>query len=269
MLEPAIEDRFQSAREAIEALQTGSRKVANKLDLPPFCVQGKSVSIRRNKKDPDEWIAKLKGSPISIRRSDRKLVVVVPPTTRRSETRRQVGLQGCANGCFSVFAVVFFLPFFFALFLPLLVFALPWLGDGIVWFPLLPLFAIACLLLYKRVFRLQKITLSIDPERFSLHQRSWFFERTLLEGETKNLASVRAGTQTFTRGESQIERPHLAFADAREKPPTKVDIQPPFAKPEQVWIEREVNDFLLRRTEGRSNPDSIPDPNFENLGSIE
>lgn len=210
LLEPAVEDRFTSAQEAIAALTAPPRRLSQRSSL----AKPKSSALRRQPV----------GSKIKLQRTRSHLIVDIPPIGLRGET---LGI-----GCFALFwngfifiwtagAVAAGAPFLFPLF------SIPFWIVGI---------GMAGATLFGTSGQTR---LEIDPERFELlWQIKALGFRYRKSGRTADLEGIKL-TTVYTSNDRPVKGCTLFEGVHSHKFGTML------SPSEQGWLVEEIGDFLM------------------------
>ncbi|MEC4984780.1 MAG: serine/threonine-protein kinase [Oscillatoria sp. PMC 1068.18] len=169
MLEPAAEDRFQTAKEALKAL---TEKPTNLSVISALSLSGQKPA----------------GSKIKLRKNSRLLVAEIPPP---GFTIENVGLA-----FFALVWNVISLPFFFG---PIL------FGGWILSLFTLAHFVVGLWLIGMVLFAIAgKIRLEIDPHKFSLNWILGSHTIRSFKGSTTSISKVEVDTKVNSKGQRTI-----------------------------------------------------------------
>ncbi|MGR3275143.1 serine/threonine protein kinase [Acaryochloris marina NIES-2412] len=214
LLEPAVEDRLQSAQEALAELTQPSQKP----------VRPKSLSKRR----AEALRQQPKGSKVQLQRTPSQLTVDIPPSGLRGKT---LGI-----GLFALFCE----GFAFAIAASIATSILKGqIGAGIAVIAVLPLLISGTGLIMAAWFGIAgKIHVQIDSQQFQLR---WYIDRLGLRyqkrGSTKALEGIKL-TTAYKSNDRPVAACTLIEGDHLHKFGTMLSL------PEKEWLVHEISDFL-------------------------
>ncbi len=166
MLEPVYEDRFQTATEALNALNNNSvitSSTSSKIQSPP---------------------KKPKGSRVQIQRTSRSLMIDIPPAGFRSQDLFLWIFAAGWNGFLLIFLLSAGIQLFFS---PAIIHILVGLG------------LITYLLWHSR----SQVQINIETNRFSVHRKCLFYHRQS-QGETADLEKVEIHHTGITSNDEPV-----------------------------------------------------------------
>ncbi len=206
LLEPLLEDRFQSAEMALDALT-------------------KPVSTHRRRLSPHHGaplvLHQPSGSKIKLSRSRRRLSIHIPPSGMRGETAGMAFFSLVWNGFVFIWtsaAIFGGAPIFFVLF------SIPFwaVGAGMLWMLLNALAG--------------KVSLAVEGDRYLLTRQLLGWQRQH-EGAARDLYSVEL-TTAYTQNSRPVKTIALSAGTQIHKFGT------PLSNPEKAWLTSEIQAFI-------------------------
>lgn len=219
LLEPAVEDRLQSAQEALAELTQPSPKSAR----PQSLSQRKSEALRHQPK----------GSKVQLQRTPSQLTVDIPPSGLRGKT---LGI-----GLFALFCEGFAFAIAASVATSMLNGQIPSLVAILA---ILPSLISGLGLMIAVLFGIAgKIHLQIDSQHFQLR---WYIDHLGLRyqkrGSTKALDGIKL-TTAYKSNDRPVAACTLIEGDHLHKFGTMLSL------PEKEWLVREISDFLRHQSQ--------------------